>query len=184
MRLFIINIYYTVTKVGKMSKMTRYELQTELKAILEQTGLKMNIMKLNKLELEEEIRIQKLILINKKWNLEKSNPGRLGPRAVRFETNEEGLNVPVGVVERLSKPPVRRETRGRPPKVKPAPPPVPVSVPEAIQTNSISPALIISDRVLTLGADDCEEIGESKISLPVLRCTCFNCPAHTATRKI
>ena len=154
---------------------TKYELQQELKGLNEETGLKINIQKLRKAELEEEIRLRKIILTNKLIKTERSKPGRLEPRQVRFEL-KDGLNVPVEIVQRLSKPTEKRAP-GRPPKVKPAP--------EEIQTPSLPPSipsLAVSTRSETLGASN--ESDESKISFTMLKCTCLTCPAHSGYRRL
>jgi hypothetical protein len=89
---------------------------------------------------------------------------------------KDGLNVPVEIVQRLSKPTEKRAP-GRPPKVKS----LPENVVEEIQTPSL-PSIAVSEFVETLGAPN--ESDESKISFTMLKCTCLTCPAHSGYRRL
>jgi hypothetical protein len=163
-----------------MAPKSRYELVLELKALIQETGIPINIAKLTKPQIQEEINVRKIVIKNRVMTNERGKRGPVGPREVRFEVNEEGINTPVGLVERPTKPKSGRG-RGRPPNVKPAP----EKVSEEIQTPSLPPSLpslAVSERVETLGASN--ESDESKISFTMLKCTCLTCPAHSGYRRL
>jgi galactitol-specific phosphotransferase system IIB component len=87
-----------------MSKKTKYELQQELKQLMEETGLKTNVSSINKAQLEEEIKVQKIIILNRAIRTERSKPGRLEPRTIRTIQNEDGIEIPIIPEKSLSKP--------------------------------------------------------------------------------
>lgn len=146
---------------------TRYELQQDLKLLIEETGLKTNISKLTKAQLEEEIKVQKIMIMNRAIRTERSKPGPLGPRKIETIQNEDGIEIPI-IPEKSLSGPIEKRRPGRPKKEVIVEPTIPAS------------------RLETLRADSDEE--EKKIvHIPPItstRCTCLSCPVHNSTKRI